>query len=164
MIKLDEVDFAPSKWKYALPVVLVFLSAMMVSTVKYPTFKKLDLKATSTFARAMGVALFVGSIFILRGKILYIVMPIVFTAYLVYGFIRPRISRKMRREIEEDDENEEASELPADPTIEHNARSRTHHDCDDDRDCRRLSRLDSSRADQSHDHQRRRAPWFQMGD
>jgi CDP-diacylglycerol--serine O-phosphatidyltransferase len=53
MIKLDEVDFAPSKWQYALPVVLVFLSAMMVSTVKYPTFKKLDLKATSTFARAI---------------------------------------------------------------------------------------------------------------
>ena len=114
MIKLDEVDFAPSKWKYALPVVLVFLSAMMVSTVKYPTFKKLDLKATSTFARAMGVALFVGSVFILRGRILYIVMPILFTAYLIYGFIRPRISRKMRREIEEDDESEEASELPID--------------------------------------------------
>jgi CDP-diacylglycerol--serine O-phosphatidyltransferase len=114
MIKLDEVDFAPSKWKYGLPVVLLFLSWMMVSTVKYPTFKKLDLKATSTFARAMGVALFVGSVFILRGRILYIVMPILFTAYLLYGFIRPRISRKMRREIEEDDESEEASEQPGD--------------------------------------------------
>jgi CDP-diacylglycerol--serine O-phosphatidyltransferase len=62
----------------------------------------------------MGVALFVGSVFILRGRILYIVMPILFTAYLLYGFIRPRISRKMRREIEEDDENEEASEQPID--------------------------------------------------
>ncbi len=112
MIKLDEVDFAPSKWKYALPFMLLFLSWMMVSTVKYPTFKKLDLKATSTFARAMGVALFVGSVFILRGRILYIVMPIVFSAYLIYGFVRPRISRKMRREIEEDDESEEASEHP----------------------------------------------------
>jgi CDP-diacylglycerol--serine O-phosphatidyltransferase len=114
MIKLDEGESAPSKWKYALPVILVFLSAMMVSTVKYPTFKKLDLKATSTFARAMGFALFVGSIFILRDRILYIVMPIVFTAYLIYGFIRRRISRKMRREIEEDDENEETSGQPID--------------------------------------------------
>jgi CDP-diacylglycerol--serine O-phosphatidyltransferase len=114
MIKLDEVEFAPSKWKYALPVILIFLSAMMVSTVKYPTFKKLDLKATSTFARTMGAALLVGSVVILRERILYIVMPILFTAYLLYGFIRPRISRKMRREIEEDDESEEASEQPID--------------------------------------------------
>jgi hypothetical protein len=30
-----------------------------------------------------------------------------FTAYLVYGFIRPRISRKVRDEIEEEDDHDE---------------------------------------------------------
>lgn len=106
MIHLDERGFAPMKWTYALPVILLFLSAMMVSTVKYPTFKKFDLKATSTFARTMIAALLVGSVVILQERILYIVLPIVFTAYLVYGFIRPRISRKMRHEIEEDEDEE----------------------------------------------------------
>jgi CDP-diacylglycerol--serine O-phosphatidyltransferase len=48
MIHLDERGYAPSKWKYALPLLLLFLSAMMVSTVKYPTFKKFDFRATST--------------------------------------------------------------------------------------------------------------------
>jgi CDP-diacylglycerol---serine O-phosphatidyltransferase len=115
MIRLDEKGFAPTKWKYALPVVLVFLSAMMVSTVKYPTFKKLDLKATSTFWKTMLAALLVGSIVVLRDKILYVVMPILFTAYLVYGFIRPRISRKMQREIEDDDEDEETDDAPVQP-------------------------------------------------
>ena len=30
-----------------------------------------------------------------------------FTAYLVYGFVRPRISREMRKEIEEEDDDED---------------------------------------------------------
>jgi hypothetical protein len=33
------------------------------------------------------------------------VLPAFFTLYLVYGFVRPRISGKMRREIEEEDED-----------------------------------------------------------
>jgi CDP-diacylglycerol---serine O-phosphatidyltransferase len=107
MIHLDDAGYAPTKWKYALPVLLLFLSAMMVSTVKYPTFKKLDFKATSTFWKTMIAALLVGSIVILRERILYIVMPILFTAFLLYGFIRPYISRRMQHEIEDDDSDEE---------------------------------------------------------
>lgn len=116
MIHLEKQGYAPNKWKYALPVVLLFLSAMMVSTVKYPTFKRLDIKATSTFAKTMIAALLVGSVVILQERILYIVMPILFTAYLLYGFVRPRISRKMRREIEDEDQDEEdAAESPTTP-------------------------------------------------
>ena len=85
----------------------------MSCPVKYPTFKKLDLKATSTFTKTIIGALFVGSIVILQERILYIVMPILFTAYLVYGFIRPRISRKMRHEIEDEDEDGDEAEPPA---------------------------------------------------
>jgi CDP-diacylglycerol--serine O-phosphatidyltransferase len=107
MIHLDERGYAPSKWKYALPLLLLFLSAMMVSTVKYPTFKKFDFRATSTFWKTMLAALLVGSVVILREKIIYIVMPIIFTAFLLYGFVRPYISRKMQREIEDDEDDED---------------------------------------------------------
>jgi CDP-diacylglycerol--serine O-phosphatidyltransferase len=107
MIHLDKHGYAPNKWTYALPVLLLFLSAMMVSTVKYPTFKKLDLRATSTFAKTMIAALAVGSAVILQERILYIVLPFVFTAYLLYGFIRPRISRKMRHDIEDAEDDDE---------------------------------------------------------
>src|SRR6185295_7694536 len=41
IIKLNENERGLGNWKYFLAVVLVFLSAMMVSTVKYPTFKTL---------------------------------------------------------------------------------------------------------------------------
>ena len=95
-----------SKWRYALPIIMLFLSAMMVSEVKYPTFKKLDLRATRTFTRTLLAVLFIGSVVVLRERILYWVLPLFFTTYLIYGFIRPRVSRKVRKEIEDDDDDE----------------------------------------------------------
>ena len=107
MIWWDEKDFATGKWRFLLPVLMLFLSWMMVSNVRYPSFKTLDLRATRTFTKTLVTILFVGSIVIFREKILVFVLPTFFTAYLVYGFIRPRISRQMRHEIEEEEEEEE---------------------------------------------------------
>ena len=106
MIKLNENDKTLGNSRYILPVVLVFLSAMMVSEVKYPSFKSLGLRSTATFLKVIVAALFVGSLLIFREKILYYVLPLFFTGYLVYGFIRPNISRAWRKEIEEDDDDE----------------------------------------------------------
>jgi len=112
MIWWDEKDFATGTWRYILPVLLLFLSWMMVSNVKYPSFKTLDLRATRTFTKTLVAILFIGSILIFQEKILVFVLPVFFTAYLIYGFIRPRISRKIRYEIEEEEEDEEASATP----------------------------------------------------
>jgi CDP-diacylglycerol--serine O-phosphatidyltransferase len=109
IIHFNEKEKSLGYWNYLLAVVLVFLSAMMVSTVRYPSFKMLGLRSTSTFAKAIGVALFVGSILILREKILYYVLPAFFTAYLVYGFVRPSLSRAWRREIEEEDDEPDSA-------------------------------------------------------
>jgi CDP-diacylglycerol--serine O-phosphatidyltransferase len=107
ILRLNEREKDLGNWKWLLVVVLLFLSAMMVSTVKYPSFKSLGLRSASTFSRAIIAALFLGFILVLREKILYYVLPAFFTLYLVYGFIRPRISRQVRREIEEEDEEED---------------------------------------------------------
>ena len=106
IIHLNEKDKNLGKWNYLLAIVLIFLSAMMVSTVRYPSFKSLGLRSRSTFTKAIGTALFLGCLLILRDKILYYVLPAFFTLYLVYGFVRPSISRAWRREIEEEDEDE----------------------------------------------------------
>src|SRR6266404_216561 len=108
MIWFDEKGFVKSGWRYLLPTLMLFLSIMMVSEVKYPTFKSLDLRARRTFTKLVVSILFVGSLVILREKILYFVLPVLFTAYLLYGFIRPRISRKMREEIEEEQDEDSA--------------------------------------------------------
>ncbi len=107
MIWWDEKNFAKGALRYVLPALMVFLSWMMVSNVKYPSFKTLDLRATRTFTKTLIAILFIGSIVIFREKILVFVLPGFFTAYLIYGFIRPRISRKIRHEIEEEEYEDE---------------------------------------------------------
>ena len=104
-------DFASTKWKWALPVLMLFLSWMMVSEVKYPTFKALDLRARKTFLATLIAILLLGAVVITSGQILVFILPVFFTGYLIYGFIRPRISRKMRQEIE--DEGDEEGDSPA---------------------------------------------------
>jgi CDP-diacylglycerol--serine O-phosphatidyltransferase len=111
IIKLNEKDKDLGHWAYLLPVVLIFLSAMMVSEVRYPSFKGLGLRSSTTFLKVVISAIFVGCLLILQEKILYYVLPVFFASYLVYGFVRPHISRAWRREIEEEDEDED-SELP----------------------------------------------------
>jgi CDP-diacylglycerol--serine O-phosphatidyltransferase len=107
MIWWDEKDFATGNWRYLLPVLMLFLSWMMVSNVRYPSFKTLDLRARRTFTKTLVAILFLGSIMILGKKVLVFVLPAFFTAYLLYGFIRPRISRKIRHEIEEEEGDEQ---------------------------------------------------------
>ena len=106
VIQLNEKDkVVPPIWRYLLAAVLLFLSAMMVSRVKYPSFKSLGLRSTTTFIKAIVAAMVIGLLVFLKDKILYVV-PFFFTLYLVYGFVRPHISRKVRSEIEEEDEEE----------------------------------------------------------
>ena len=105
----EEKGFATSTWRYILPVIMLFLSIMMVSEVRYPTFKTLDLRAKRTFTKMVIGVLFIGCLIIFRKLLLPIVLPIGITAYLIYGFIRPHISGRMRHEIEEEDEDDEAA-------------------------------------------------------
>jgi len=102
---------SPAGMDVAMFVVVIGSSLMMVSTVKYPTFKSLGLRSTTTFLKVIVAALFLGCLIVLREKILYYVLPLFFTGYLLYGFVRPRLSRAWRHEIEEEDDDE-----PSEPT------------------------------------------------
>lgn len=107
IVSLNEKERDLGNWKYVIAVVLVFLAAMMVSTVKYPTFKGLGVRSKSTFAKSIGAALLLGTLLILREKVLIYVLPIFFTAYLMWGFVRLRVSRRLRRDVEEEDEDDD---------------------------------------------------------
>jgi CDP-diacylglycerol--serine O-phosphatidyltransferase len=113
MMWWDEKNFAKGALRYVLPALMLFLSFMMVSEVKYPSFKSLDLRATRTFTKTLIAIVFIGSIVIFREKILVFVLPVFFTVYLIYGFIRPRISRKIRHEIEEEEDEEAEANGPS---------------------------------------------------
>ena len=115
IIQLNKNEKSLGAWNYLIAMVLLFLSAMMVSTVRYPSFKSLGLRSTFTFTKAIIAALVIGLLVVFWKEILFYALPAFFTLYLVYGFIRPRISRKVRYEIEEEDEDEPPSE-PSPPS------------------------------------------------
>lgn len=102
LMHLDDRDFAKGSWRFALPFLLVFLSVMMVSEVKYPAFKKIDWRTRHRFTKTILIILVAGLFISLWDKVVHFVLPLIFTVYLLYGFVRPRISRKVLAEIEED--------------------------------------------------------------
>ena len=109
IIHLNEKDRDLGIWKYVPAIVMVLLSAMMVSTVRYPSFKVLGFRSTSTFTKAILAAGILGGLLVLQEKVLFYALPLFFTSYLIYGFVRPYISRQMRHEIEEADDDDESS-------------------------------------------------------
>lgn len=111
---LMEARITHTRWRYLLPTLMLFLSWMMVSRVKYPSFKVLNLRTTRSFPGMLIAILLLGIIVVTRGKALMFILPLFFTAYLIYGFVRPHISRRIRRDIiEEDLEDEEDPPAPA---------------------------------------------------
>ena len=103
LIWFEEREFTKGNWKFALPVLLVFLSIMMVSKVKYPTFKKINLRGARSFLKVVIAAIGIGLLFTFREKALPIVAPLIFIVYLLYGFVRPWLPHRARKDIEEDE-------------------------------------------------------------
>lgn len=104
LLWVEEDRVRHSLWRFGLPLLMLFLSIMMVSEVKYPTFKSLNLRAQRNFTKLVIAALFVGCLLILRERVLYWVLPALFTMYLLYGFIRPWLPNRTREEIEEEED------------------------------------------------------------
>jgi CDP-diacylglycerol--serine O-phosphatidyltransferase len=115
MLWLAESERQLGKWKWLLPTLLIFLSFMMFSRFKYPSFKGLNWRTTRSVPRFIAIVLLLG--FTLLN---YQWMPaVLFLAYLLYGFLRPFLSLRMQREIEEEileeEGNGEGSDTPHEP-------------------------------------------------
>jgi CDP-diacylglycerol--serine O-phosphatidyltransferase len=106
LLWLAEGEHHLGHWKFVLPPLLLFLSFMMFSRFEYPSFKAINWKTKKSIPRFL--VIFVILIFTAMN---YEWMPaVLFLAYLLYGFLRPWLSREWRREIEE----EIGEEPPAD--------------------------------------------------
>lgn len=102
----EDRGFVTGRWRYLLPVILIILSVMMVSEVRYPSFKTIDWRTKRTFAKMVVTILLIGFIMIFQILILPVVLPLLFTAYLIYGLVRPYIPTQMVHNIE-DEESED---------------------------------------------------------
>lgn len=101
-----QIELWLAKWVF--PPLLVFLSWMMFSGFKYPSFKSINWRTTRSVPKFIVIVALV--IFTILN---YQWMPFaIFTTYLLYGFLRPFLSRKMKQEIEEEVEEDDPLESP----------------------------------------------------
>lgn len=100
MLTLYENDREPGRWRYALPFLLIFLSFMMYSRMAYPSFKSIDWRSRRSIPQVMVTFIFL----ILIAWTWRYSLALVFLLYLIYGFVRPFISKRIREGIEEDEE------------------------------------------------------------
>ena len=104
---LAEGEHHLGRWKFVLPPLLLFLSFMMFSRFEYPSFKAINWKTQKSIPRFLVI-----SILLILTAMFYQWMPaVLFLSYLLYGFLRPWLSREWRREIEEEI-GEEGSDEP----------------------------------------------------
>jgi len=111
LLWLAEGEHHLGNWRFVLPPLLLFLSFMMFSRFQYPSFKAVNWKTKKSIPRFLAIILVV--IFTVLN---YEWMPaVLFLSYLLYGVLRPWLSREWRREIEEEI-GEEPSGEPAEQT------------------------------------------------
>jgi CDP-diacylglycerol---serine O-phosphatidyltransferase len=106
MLWLAESERALGNWKFVLPPLMLFLSFMMFSRFRYPSFKAIDWRTKKSIPRFLII-----SVILVFTAMNYEWMPaVLFLSYLLYGFLRPWLSREWQREIEEEIGEEPAEE------------------------------------------------------
>jgi CDP-diacylglycerol--serine O-phosphatidyltransferase len=102
-IGTPEHPLGPLRWVLWFLVLLV--SGLMVSTVKYPTFKKID------WTLHKSLATFVGALLVLFFGVQFpeVTLFALFVFYMLYGLVRPWVSKRLRREIEIDEDDSDSA-------------------------------------------------------
>lgn len=109
IMRIYENDRELGWWKFVLAGAMLGISWLMVSDVRYPSFKKVGWRTRGTTG-----ALVIGALMLVLAVKFYHTVPVmIFSAYLLYGLlVRPWLSQTWRKGIEEvetipDDEPEE---------------------------------------------------------
>ena len=115
LLWFNEKDRPLGPWKWILPVLMLLLALTMVSRIRYPSFKGLNVRTRRTLPWVVcAVMLAVATV------IWWQVVPaVLFVGYLAYGPLRPWISRRWRRELEEEDDVRELEEAEEEQAAGH---------------------------------------------
>ncbi|MEY4569004.1 MAG: CDP-diacylglycerol--serine O-phosphatidyltransferase [Verrucomicrobiota bacterium] len=108
LIDLYKNDHELGMWKYILAGAMLGLSLLMISDIRYPSFKKVGFRTRGTFG-AIVIAVLV---IYFTVQFRYVMPVVLFSIYLLYGMIRPWISQRLRKEIEVEIDAEEESASP----------------------------------------------------
>lgn len=97
IIHLYNTDRDLGVWNYLLAVAMIGLSVLMISDVRYPSFKKVDWRTRGNLPM-----LLLGTMGLAAMIVYYWILPaVLFSAYLLYGLVRPWISTRWRKGVEQ---------------------------------------------------------------
>ncbi len=84
-------------WKFVLAAVMLGLALLMISHIRYPSFKKVDWKTRANMPILVGVTLIIAA----TVRFPWLMPAVLFTCYLLYGFIRPMLGKRLQHDLEE---------------------------------------------------------------
>lgn len=81
LIKLADLDRSLHRWALVLPLLLLLIAILMVSTVRYPSFKKVDWQTRTRLRTFVGLLVVLGVVVVFQEEALLII----FLGYISYG-------------------------------------------------------------------------------
>ena len=102
IINVQENDKDIGPWTYVLAAAMFGISLLMMSKVRYPSFKKVDFRTKGSIWTVVPIVL----VLVLMVRYRYQAPVVLFSLYLVYGLVRPLISKRLQKDIEWDDDEE----------------------------------------------------------
>jgi len=110
---LNASDRELGKWKFAILGIMLLLSFLMISHLRYPSFKNLNWTLEKPFHTVLVLVILIA--LIVRNY--QVGLAVLFVSYLLYGLLRPWVKRNIRREIEleADDEPDDSPDTKPTP-------------------------------------------------
>jgi CDP-diacylglycerol--serine O-phosphatidyltransferase len=109
LIDFYQNDHELGVWKFVLAGAMLGLSLLMISSIRYPSFKKVGWRTRGT----LGAIIIAVLLLYVTVQFRYVMPVVLFSVYLLYGMIRPWISLKMRKEIEVESQSDDEPEAAA---------------------------------------------------
>lgn len=99
VIDLYKNDHELGMWKFILAGAMLGLSLLMISDVRYPSFKKISWSTRGSLGAIVTAVL----LLFITVQFRYVMPVVLFSVYLLYGLaVRPWLSLRLRKEIEVD--------------------------------------------------------------
>lgn len=98
LIYFSETARDLGNWNWVLAGAMLGLSGLMISNLRYPSFKKVDFQTRGTVWSILLGALLI--VLLINEQTRWYTPTAIFTLYLVYGLIRPLLSKRWRRSFE----------------------------------------------------------------
>ncbi|MEO7101067.1 MAG: CDP-diacylglycerol--serine O-phosphatidyltransferase [Luteolibacter sp.] len=96
-------DHELGAWKFILAGAMLGLSLLMISDVRYPSFKKVGWSTRGT----LGAIVIAMLLLLVTVQFRYVMPVVLFSLYLLYGLlVRPWISQRLQKQLEVEDEED----------------------------------------------------------